>query len=100
CQTGEVALPGGACAREALPGLEETVRTRLPHLAPGAASRLVGLYGSDCEALLARVAAEPGAGEPLPGQADVPRAEVERAIDEEMALTLEDILERRTRLLL
>ena len=96
CRTDSVPLPGATTS----PGdLEQTLRARLPELSAGAAARLTTLYGADCELLLGRVAADPGAGAPLPGQPDVPRAEVEHALDHEMALTLEDVLERRTRLL-
>jgi glycerol-3-phosphate dehydrogenase len=85
---------------EELVVLEGTVRERLPGLAPGAAERLVRLHGAGCRTLLARVDADPRAGEPLPGQRSVARVEVAHALDDEMALTLEDVLERRTRLLL
>src|SRR5207244_12269992 len=64
------------------------------------AERLVGLYGAACDAILARVAADPAAGEPVSGLAQVPRAEIEHVLEEEMALTLTDVLERRTRCLL
>jgi len=62
--------------------------------------RLVDLYGAGAARILARAEACPAAGEPLPGLPQVLRAEIEQALDEEMALTLEDLLERRTRLLL
>jgi glycerol-3-phosphate dehydrogenase len=95
-----VLLPNGELTPEELVLLERTVRERLPRLAPGGAERLVRLHGAGCRRLLERVEADPAAGEPLPGQRSVPRAEIAQALDAEMALTLEDILERRTRLLL
>ncbi len=58
------------------------------------------LYGAGCETLAARVAADSTMGEPVPGLPGVLRAEIAHAVDEEMALTLTDVLERRTRALL
>jgi glycerol-3-phosphate dehydrogenase len=100
CRTADVPLPGGGQTPAELAMLEQTLAAGFPRLAAGAAARLVTLYGADCVALLARVAADPAAGEPLAGQPDVPRAEVDWTLDEEMPATLEDLLERRMRLLL
>jgi glycerol-3-phosphate dehydrogenase len=86
CRTETVPLPGGESEAPPLPA----------SLAPQAQSRLRRLYGAAGARLLARdpscaiVAGIPG----------LLRAEVEHAIEEEMALTLEDVLERRTRALL
>jgi len=98
CRTASVPLPNGGLAPDELPRLVARVRERLPRLAPGGAERLVALYGAGAERILRRVEAEPAAGEVLPG--GVPRSEIAHVLDEEMALTLEDVLERRTRLLL
>jgi glycerol-3-phosphate dehydrogenase len=95
CRTAEVPLPGGEP-----PDVHATRPSVALHLPPGGTERLAFLYGSECEQLLARVARDPAAGSPVPGLPQVLRAEVEHALDEEMALTLEDILERRTRCLL
>jgi glycerol-3-phosphate dehydrogenase len=92
CRTAEVPLPGGD--RPLLATVEADARRRLD---AGAAARLVDLYGSDADAILRRAAEDGG---PVDGQPDVLRAEVAYAVDAEMALTLEDVLERRTRLLL
>jgi glycerol-3-phosphate dehydrogenase len=100
CRTDVVPLPDGGASPAALAGLVERVRERLPRLAPGGAERLVLLHGTGVERIIRRVEREPAAGEPLAGAAVVPRAEIDEALDEEMALTLEDVLERRTRLLL
>jgi len=86
CRTDTVALPGGEAPAPALPAT----------LSVNARGRLTRLYGSTCGALLAR---DPSA-DTVPGLPGVLRAEVEHAIDAEMALTLEDVLERRTRALL
>jgi glycerol-3-phosphate dehydrogenase len=98
CRTDAVPLPGGEVAAEALGPLEEQLRTRLA-LSPGGAERLTRLHGAGAERLLARVAAAPEAAAPIAGQPGVVRAEIEVGIEEEMALTLEDLLDRRTRLL-
>jgi glycerol-3-phosphate dehydrogenase len=100
CRTAALALPGGECPPSELRALTERVAAALPRLAPGAAARLVRLYGTEAEAIAARAGADPPAGEPLPGLPDVPRAEIEHALDAEMVLTLTDLLERRTRVLL
>ena len=100
CRTDTEPLPNGELAPDALARLEATIRERLPHLGPQGAERLIRLHGAGCTRLLARVDARSEAGELVPGLALVPRAEIEQVIEEEMALTLEDILERRTRVLL
>jgi glycerol-3-phosphate dehydrogenase len=100
CRTAELSLPNGTVPAEALPALERRVRGALPGLAAGGAERLVALYGAACERILARAAVSPAAAAPIAGQPNVVRAEIEHALDEEMALTLQDVLERRTRLLL
>jgi glycerol-3-phosphate dehydrogenase len=100
CRTETVALPNGEEGPEALRRLAQEVAERLPQLRPGGAERLIALHGTGCRRLLARIAARPEAGTLLPGPSGVLGAEIEEAIDEEMALTLEDVLDRRTRLLL
>jgi glycerol-3-phosphate dehydrogenase len=86
CRTAGLPLPGGEAAVPRLP----------PSLCADAQSRLARLYGGG----LVRVLARDGGAAPLAGIPTVLHAEIEHAIDEEMALTLEDVLERRTRALL
>jgi glycerol-3-phosphate dehydrogenase len=86
CRTDHVPLAGGEAPVPALPA----------SLPPEATSRLGRLYGAGCARLLER---DPGATT-VPGIPSLLAAEVEHAIDEEMACTLEDVLERRTRILL
>jgi glycerol-3-phosphate dehydrogenase len=86
CRTAERPLPGGEAASPALPA----------SLAPDVRSRVARLHGADVARLLAR---DPSAAT-LAGIPSVLRAEIDHAIDDEMALTLEDVLERRTRALL
>jgi glycerol-3-phosphate dehydrogenase len=100
CRTAAVPLPGGEMTPAELLVLTHTLRERLPQRPPGGAERLVGLYGAGAARLASRAAADPSAGELLPGPTGVLRAEIEHVLDDEMALTLEDLLERRTRLLL
>ncbi|MCW5888957.1 MAG: glycerol-3-phosphate dehydrogenase/oxidase [bacterium] len=93
----DVPLPGGEPGSVADAA---ALAARLPALGREGAERLWRLHGSGCDALLARIAADPRAGEPIPGLPGVLRAEIEHALDAELALTLEDVLERRTRALL
>jgi glycerol-3-phosphate dehydrogenase len=86
CATERMPLPGGDGPVPALPAT----------LDAAAQDRLGRLYGAACARLLAR---DPAAST-IPGAPGLLRAEVEQAVDEEMALTLEDVLERRTRMLL
>jgi glycerol-3-phosphate dehydrogenase len=100
CRTATVPLPGGEMSAAELVVLAHDLTRRLPALPVGGADRLVGLYGATAERIAARAEASPESAVPLPGHAGVLRAEIEHVLDEEMALTLEDLLERRTRLLL
>jgi len=91
CRTGDEPLPGG----EAAPPAAEELRALLPDVTDAMAGRLRRLYGTEATSIVRRAAAL------APGT--FPRllhAETEHAIEHEMARTLEDVLERRTRLLL
>jgi len=92
CRTGEIALP----AARVPPPAPTDLQTVLPDLGDVAAARLIRLYGADAPAIAARATGVEAAD----GLSALRRAEVEHALDHEMALTLEDVLERRTRLLL
>jgi glycerol-3-phosphate dehydrogenase len=92
CRTGEVALP----AARVPPPAPTDLQTLLPDLGEVAAARLIRLYGADAPGIAARAAQVEAAN----GLSALRRTEVEHALDHEMALTLEDVLERRTRLLL
>ena len=93
CRTDEFALPGG----EPTSLDPAAIAGRLPQLSVDQAARLFRLHGATCERLLERIAESPASGELVPGLPGVLRAEIEYALDEEMALTLEDLLDRRTR---
>ncbi|HEV7735725.1 MAG TPA: glycerol-3-phosphate dehydrogenase/oxidase [Candidatus Binatia bacterium] len=92
-RTTEVPLPGGESTAP-------DVSARLPQLDAAALARLVRLHGTGVVAIADRVASTPASGELVTGLPGVLRAEVEHAVDDEMALTLEDVLERRLRVLL
>jgi glycerol-3-phosphate dehydrogenase len=93
CRTDQVALPGGEPTALDIAALA----SRLPQLSRDQASRLFRLHGATCERLLERIRESPASGEIVAGLPGVLRAELEHALDEEMALTLEDLLDRRTR---
>ncbi|MFZ0386032.1 MAG: glycerol-3-phosphate dehydrogenase C-terminal domain-containing protein, partial [Solirubrobacteraceae bacterium] len=64
---------------------------------PGARlERLLGRYGTLVQELIELMAAHPALAEPLPGAPDYLRAEIVYAATHEGALTLEDVLTRRT----
>lgn len=93
CRTGELALPGGnvsdfaSFAREFTrdAGVEERV-----------ARRLLRLYGSRAEDVLALTGQEPALGEIIDPVTGLIAAEVVHALRSELATTLQDILLRRT----
>ncbi len=89
-------LPEGASAESFERSLLERYGKSIPCL-EGALERIVFLYGTGAEALLEKTAAESSGF--FPGT-PVLRAEVDRAVESEMALHLVDVLERRLRLLL
>lgn len=97
CRTDQLPLPGGDCDPTAI---ERSVAARLAGYPAPAAHRLMRLHGAACTAILARMQTDPTLADAVPGLPAVPRAEVAHVLDEEMALTLTDLLERRLRVLL
>ncbi len=93
-RTGEVPLPGGTDTPEAVAA---AALSRDGHgVAPAVVGHLAGRYGSRLDEVLRRVAHERALGEAIvPGLPDV-RAEVVEAVEHEWALTLDDVLRRRT----
>ncbi len=73
---------------------------RWPGVPRDSVDHLVELYGSEAERIAAKIAAEPALGVRLAGGSPLTRGEVEYLVREELAETVEDILERRTRALL
>ena len=64
------------------------------------AKHLANSYGARAPSVVARVAAEPALGERLDPELAHVMAQVDVAVDEEQALTVEDVLGRRLQLLL
>jgi len=64
------------------------------------AKQLAGTYGARAPSVVARVKAEPTLGERLDAELAFVMAQVDVAVDEEQALTVEDVLGRRLPLLL
>jgi len=93
----------GADAEEpgrALERFHDRLRLAFPAVPAHLLDRLLHLYGTEAERILARLAAEPEAGEFADEESGITRAEVEYNLSCEMAATLADVLERRTRLFL
>lgn len=100
-------LAGGAFAvqAESDPALavkefHDRLHVRFAGFSPRVLDRLVHLYGTQAEEILARAAAEPAQAELADAESGLTRAEVEYNLRSEMALTLADVLERRARLFL
>jgi glycerol-3-phosphate dehydrogenase len=81
-------------------GYAERLRSRWPRVGTDVVDRLVDLYGSNAERMVEAMSADPRLAERLSPNLAVTQAEVQYAVREEMAMTLEDFLERRSRLLL
>ena len=100
CQTDKLPLAGGDCSREELRALESRLGERYPEIPPATIARVVAKYGTQSETLLDPIADSPDFGEPVATGTVLLRAEIRYAIEHEMALTVEDVLDRRTQLLL
>jgi glycerol-3-phosphate dehydrogenase len=91
-----------ATAREPLPGGEIAdldliiAEVEREGAAPATARRLVRRYGSEAPAVARLAAATPGLGLPVAPGGTAIRAELVYAVQREMALTLSDLLIRRT----
>lgn len=94
------ALLGSSGTGDDVPAFAARLRERWPLLASDIIERLVTLYGSHAERIVDGIAADPLLGERFDPALPVTRAEVEYSVREEMAMTLEDFIERRSRLLL
>ena len=76
------------------------LKTRWPRVSADIVERLVRVYGSGAEHMVESMSADPALAERYAPGIPVTRAEVEHAVREEMAMTLEDFLARRSRMLL
>jgi glycerol-3-phosphate dehydrogenase len=100
--TGESAhqpLSGGDIGED-IDGFTARLLQRWPQIPADIVNRLAALYGSDGERMVEAMAGDPALAERCTPGSPVTRSEVAHAVREEMALTLEDFLERRARLLL
>ncbi len=98
--TSEDARLGSGDTGDDVAAFAERLRTRWPRVGSDVVDRLVALYGSHAERLVDGIAVDPVLAERFAPHLPVTRAEVEYTVREEMALTLEDFMERRSRLLL
>jgi len=97
-RTGEVPLPGGAAPPTTLAG---AALSRDGHgVAPAVIDHLAGRYGTRLDEVLELVARDQRLGEPIVAGLPDPRAEVVEAVEREWALTLEDVMRRRTQVAL
>lgn len=100
CTTHLRALPGseGLADDAALDALRQALAQG--GLSPAHADALVTLFGVRASVLAEREAADPAAKEPLDPEIPWTMAQVDEAVDHELAATLDDVLSRRTPLLL
>ncbi|TMA38645.1 MAG: hypothetical protein E6J83_15265 [Deltaproteobacteria bacterium] len=95
-RTGTVPLPGGTAPPDSV------AAAVLSHdgngLAPPVIGHLADRYGSRVGELLHRVAADRRLADPIVPTLPDPRAEVLEAVEHEGALTVEDVLRRRTQI--
>ena len=97
-RTGDVPLPGGGAPEAALAA---AALSRDGHgVAPAVIDHLAGRYGSRLDEVLGLVARDQRLGEPIVAGLPDPRAEVVEAVEREWALTLEDVMRRRTQVAL
>jgi glycerol-3-phosphate dehydrogenase len=76
------------------------LKRRWPCVGADIVDHLVTLYGSHAERMVEAMGADPALAERYAAELPLTRAELEYAVREEMAVTLEDFLERRSRVLL
>jgi glycerol-3-phosphate dehydrogenase len=98
CRTGKVPLPGGKRAPEAMAA--EAISRDGHGLAPAVIGHLADRYGSRLGEVLGLVAGNRALGAPIAASLPDRRAEVVAAVEQEWALTLEDVLRRRTQIAL
>jgi glycerol-3-phosphate dehydrogenase len=95
----EATLSGGETGDD-VSAFAEALKTRWPRIDAAIVERLVQIYGSNAERMIEGMSADPTLGCRVSPALPVTRAEVEHAVREEMAMTLTDFLERRSRLFL
>ena len=95
----ELLLSGGETGDD-VSDYAERLKQRWPEIDADVVDHLVACYGSNAERLVGVMSADPILGTRYAPKLAITRAEVEYAVRDEMAMTLEDFLERRSRLLL
>ena len=93
------ALSGGQTGDD-LAAYAGRLTTRWPSVPSDVVARLVDVFGSNAERIAEGIAADPALGVRMAPDTALTRAELEYVVRDEYALTLEDVLERRTRLFL
>ncbi|MFQ5666225.1 MAG: FAD-dependent oxidoreductase [Candidatus Binatia bacterium] len=93
------ALSGGATGSD-VGAFAERMKRRVPSVAADIVDRLVTVYGSNAAQVLDAMARDPQAATRCAPDGAITRGEVAYAVQAEMALTLEDFLERRSRVFL
>ncbi|WP_378943218.1 glycerol-3-phosphate dehydrogenase [Mesorhizobium sp. ANAO-SY3R2] len=93
--THSAALPGGEFAVTGFDAEVAKLRSAYPFLEPGLARRLTRLYGTRAKALLGAAKSETDLGRNF--GADLYEAEVRYLVENEWAVTAEDVLWRRTK---
>jgi glycerol-3-phosphate dehydrogenase len=96
----EQALLSGGETGDDVDAFTAKLKSRWPHVPADIVERLVPLYGSNAERMVEGMAADPMLARRCAPRMAVTRGEVAYAVREEMAVTLEDFLERRGRLFL
>ena len=94
CTTGSTPLVGGAI--DDLPALRRAAMAKLEGLAPEVVEHLVSSYGAELDLVTGRSAGAAGALERLTPARESVVAEVIFAVEHEMALSLSDVVFRRT----
>ncbi|MDA8147540.1 MAG: glycerol-3-phosphate dehydrogenase/oxidase [Actinomycetota bacterium] len=100
CRTRDLRLVGAGTRRRTRPELASECRPRSTDRAGVVADHLAGRFGDETPAVLALTADHPELLGPLVPGLDYLRAEAIYAVRHEMACTLADVLERRTRAML
>jgi glycerol-3-phosphate dehydrogenase len=98
-RTDRLPLAGGDRSRKELAVLERQLAERYPDVLPRTIERLAARYGTQVESVLGAIGEDPDLAQPVVNDGPLLRAEVHYAIENEMALGVEDVLDRRTRLL-
>ncbi|MBE0693262.1 MAG: glycerol-3-phosphate dehydrogenase, partial [Aquamicrobium sp.] len=94
--TADAPLPGGEFPAEAFEAEAARLAADYAFLAPGHARRLLRLYGTRARVILGNARSPADLGRHF--GADLYEAELRYLIDREWALTVEDVLWRRTKL--